>query len=180
MKCLWCGTVITEAHATRMISHLVRQLNKNIKPCKGKIDEVLMEQYTELYMCKNSVSEGKKFALEDSLFFLTKSQLAPSTKLALVWDPFAPSASAPKQTQMTLVSGFQQLNQSDICSSDDFQLEMAIADFLIAKTLQTMLLKVVGFGTCWAKHNLSQVTSSHQVENKLLESTIFVSNCHWV
>ncbi len=32
MKCLWCGTVFSEAHATRMIIKLVQQLNKNVKP----------------------------------------------------------------------------------------------------------------------------------------------------
>ncbi len=78
----------------------------------------------------------------------TNSQLASSTKLASVQDPFALSASAPKQTQMTLVSGFQQQNQSDICWSNDSQLKMAIAIFFIVKTLQTMLLKVQAFGIC--------------------------------
>ncbi len=52
--------MFSEAHATRMISHLVQQLNKNDKPCRGKIDEVLMEQYTELCTSKNSVFEPMK------------------------------------------------------------------------------------------------------------------------
>ncbi len=30
MKCLWCETVVSEAHATRIISHLVWHTNENV------------------------------------------------------------------------------------------------------------------------------------------------------
>ncbi len=81
MKCLWCGTVSSEAHVFRMISYLVCCTDKNVKPCKGKKNEVLMEQQNEIFMAKNSQTAGKKHTLEDSIISVSETQLASSKVL---------------------------------------------------------------------------------------------------
>ncbi len=39
LSVLWCGTLWPEAHAARMIAHLLQQTGMYMKPCLGKIDE---------------------------------------------------------------------------------------------------------------------------------------------
>ncbi len=66
MKCLWCGFIWPDAHATRMIGHLPQRPGMHIKPCLGKIDEHKKRIYQELFDRKNSSKAGKKRVHEDS------------------------------------------------------------------------------------------------------------------
>ncbi len=65
MKCLWCGFVWPDAHATRMMAHLLQQPGMHVKPCLGKID-VHKKLYQELFDRKNSSKAGKKQLHDDS------------------------------------------------------------------------------------------------------------------
>ncbi len=66
MKCLWCGVIWPEVHATRMFDHLLQQPGMHVKPCLGKIDEDTKKIYQELFDRKNSSKVGKKLVHEHS------------------------------------------------------------------------------------------------------------------
>lgn len=115
-----------------------------MEPCTGKIDEVSMKQYTEQYMCKNSVLAGKKPALEDSFLSLLESQLALPKKLALQQNPFPLLSFRTLANSDDFCNMFPMAKPDDIHQINDAQLDMAIADFLIATILQTVLLNLLG------------------------------------
>ncbi len=49
MKCMWCETIFLHAHATCMLSHVLRVKGTGVQACKGKIPPDAQKQYMMLY-----------------------------------------------------------------------------------------------------------------------------------
>ncbi len=128
MKCLWCGIVWPEAHATRMIAHLLQRPGMHVKPCLGKIDDDSKKIYQELFNRKNSTKAGKKRVHEDSTQSIQDSQ--SSLAQALVASRSPPLLCPPvNKGQTSILTGFDRASSNDIRRGNEAQLEMAIADF---------------------------------------------------
>ena len=144
MKCLWCGIVWPEAHATRMIAHLLQQPGMHIKPCLGKIDEDLKKIYQELFTRKNSTKAGKKRVHEDSAQSIQDSQ--SSLAQALVASRSPPLLCPPvNKGQTSILTGFDRASSNDIRRSNEAQLEMAIADFFHCENIADRVVESTRF-----------------------------------
>lgn len=117
-------------------------------------DEVSMEQYSKISICKNSLVEGKKHAHEDGYSSLVEPRLVSAKVLVISTDNFSTNIPAQKQSQSTIKSVFQWLSQNDIQQSNDAQKEMEIAKFFAVKILQTDWLNWLDSRTSWIKQEL--------------------------
>ena len=144
MKCLWCGIVWPEAHATRMIAHLLQWPGMHVKPCLGKIDEDSKKNYEELYNRKNSKKAGKKRVHEDSAQSIQDSQ--SSLAQALVASRSPPLLCPPvNKGQISILTGFDRASSNDIRRGNEAQLEMAIADFFHCENIADRVVESARF-----------------------------------
>ena len=145
MKCLWCGFIWPDAHATRMIGHLLQRPGMHVKPCLGKIDEHKKKIYQELFDRRNSSKAGKKRVHEDSAKLVEEFQ--SSLAQALVASRSPPLSCPPPMTkgQTTILSGFDRVVSNDIRRSNDAQLEMAIADFFHCENIADRVVESTRF-----------------------------------
>ena len=144
MKCLWCGIVWPEAHAMRMIAHLLQRPGMHVKPCLGKIDEVLKQTYQELFTRKNSTKAGKKRVHENSAQSIQDSQ--SSLAQALVASRSPPLLCLPvNKGQTSILTGFDQASSNDIRRSNKAQLDMAIANFFHCENIADRVVESARF-----------------------------------
>lgn len=144
MKCLWCGTVWPDAHATRMIGHLLSLPGYHVKPCLGKIDEEKKKMYRDLVDRKSSSKSGKKRNLDESTKSVEDSQGCLSQALVASRNPPLPDRPLNKG-QTSIFSGFDRAMSNDIRRSNDAQLEMAIADFFHCENIADRVVESTRF-----------------------------------
>ncbi len=147
MKCLWCGIIWPEAHATWMIVHL-------------------------LHFTKASLIEVIPIKLEKSKFMKTwlsqwKTCKAPWPKCW--WPQEAPHFHTPLmiKDRPQFLTGFDQAMSRDIIRSSDTQLEMEIAHFFHCDNIAVRVVESTRFKYMLKQTRLGGVSLDHQRRKKL-------------
>ncbi len=67
MKCMWCDTIFSHAHATHILSHILRVNGSGVQACKGKISPDAHKQYLMLYQ-KGKIKNQSRKRVSDNVF----------------------------------------------------------------------------------------------------------------
>ncbi len=65
MKCMWCDTIFSHAHATRMLSHVQRVKGPGVQAHKGKISLKALKSYMLLFQNGKGKADSRKWVLNN-------------------------------------------------------------------------------------------------------------------
>lgn len=148
-QCLWCDKSFKTKHATRVICHLLKLKGNHIAPCKAFIPPANVERYRKFRRNSNNSSSANKQAREENDDYVEERQQAATTlslaskrKNCIVptLEYFGHTSTSKKRStgkstiQCSIDAAVHSTNknshQSDVRSSNNARLEMAIADFV--------------------------------------------------
>ncbi len=147
MKCMWCDS----AHATCMLSHVLRVKGSGAQACKGKIHPDEHKQYMMLYQKGKGKSEARKPVSDDVVDIVDGIQQSATASIQFVCKK-QHTDQIVESNQTCIEAGFERAVSNDIQRSYDAGLEMVVMAFFHCENIPDNVIKLN-----WIKKMLQQV-----------------------